>query len=315
MARVMKKVALLALPRVIAMDFSIAAHVLGGHPGFALHVAGRAGDAGPEDGVSIVPTHGLDAVDAADVVVVPGFGDPHVPPPDAYLEAIGRAARRGATVVGICTGTFAVAASGAADGRKVTAHWRYTEQLRELYPRTTVVEDVLYVEDGNLLTSAGAGAGIDVCLHLIRTTFGAGAELEVGRELISQPTRPGQQPQYVDVLSPPRADLAETRTWAMQRLQEPLSVDRLARHAAMSRRTFIRRFGEETGMPPARWLTLQRVLVARRLLETSDWSVERIAAASGMGTAANFRISFRRETGSLPSDYRRKHGVPADAKN
>lgn len=314
MPRVMQKAALLALPRVIAMDFSIAAHVLGEHPGFALQVAGRPGDAGPEDGVRIVPSHALDVVDTADVVVVPGFGDPHVPPPDVYVDAIGRAARRGATVVGICTGTFAVAASGATDGRKVTAHWRYTEQLRELYPGTTVVEDVLYVEDGNLLTSAGAGAGIDVCLHLIRTTFGVGSELEVGREIIAQPTRPGQQPQYVDVLSPPRAGLAETRTWAMQRLEQPLTVDELARHAAMSRRTFIRRFGEETGMPPVRWLTLQRVLVARRLLETSDWSVERIAAASGLGTAANFRISFRRETGSLPSDYRRRHRRAADVR-
>ncbi|MFE2977285.1 GlxA family transcriptional regulator [Streptomyces sp. NPDC059258] len=262
--------------------------------------------------MTIVPSHGLDLVDTADVVVVPGFGDPHVPPPDVYLDAIARAAQRGATVVGICTGTFAVAAGGAAKGRKIRAHWRYTEQLRELHPGTTVVEDVLYVEDGNLLTSAGAGAGIDVCLHLIRSTFGAGSELAVGREVIAQPTRPGRQPQYVDVLSPPRTDLAETRTWAMNCLEKPLNVDQLARHAAMSRRTFIRRFGEETGMPPIRWLTLRRVLTARRLLETSGWSVERIAAASGLGTAANFRISFRRETGSLPSDYRRRHRLAAD---
>lgn len=312
MPRVIQKVALLVLPRVIAMDFSIAAHVLGGHPGFELLVTGHAGHAGPEDGVTIVPSQPLAVVDDADVVVVPGFGDPHVPPPDVYLDAIADAARRGATVVGICTGSFALAASGITDGRKVTTHWQYTEQLRELYPDTTVVEDVLYLEDGNLLTSAGAGAGIDVGLHLIRNTFGVGSELAVSRELIAQPTRPGQQPQYVDVLSPPSADLAETRNWALQRLEQPLTVDQLARHATMSRRTFIRRFGEETGMPPVRWLTLQRVLVARRLLETSDWSVERIAAASGLGTAANLRISFRRETGLLPSDYRRRHRGASD---
>ncbi|MFI8528040.1 GlxA family transcriptional regulator [Promicromonospora sukumoe] len=306
------RVALLVLPRVIAMDFSIAAHVLGAHPGFEVLVAGHEGHAGPEDGVVIVPSHPLDVLDDVDVVVVPGFGDPHVAPPDVYLEAIARAAQGGAKVVGVCTGSFAMAASGITDGRKITAHWRYTAQLRELYPGTTVVDDVLYVEDGNLLTSAGAGAGIDVCLHLIRTLFGVGSELDVGRELAAGPARPGEQRQYVDVFTPPRADLAETRAWALERLDQPLTVDQLARHASMSRRTFIRRFGEETGMPPVRWLTLQRVLVARRLLETSDWSVERIAVASGLGTATNFRTSFRRETGSLPSDYRRRYRTAAD---
>lgn len=307
MPRAAHRVALLVLPRVIAMDFSIAAHVLGGHPGFELMMAGSEGYDGPDDGVVIVPTHSLDVLDVADVVVVPGFGDPHLDPPRVYLDAIARADRRGATMVGICTGTFALAASGVTTGRKVTAHWRYTDRLRQLHPGTTVIDNVLYVQDGNLFTSAGAGAGIDVCLHVIRTAFGVAAEVAAGRELIAEPARPGHQPQYVDVLSPPRADLAETRSWALRRLDQPLTVDQLARHAAMSRRTFIRRFGTETGMPPLRWLTLQRVLVARRLLETSDWSVERIAAASGLGTAANFRISFRRETGSLPSDYRRLH--------
>lgn len=307
MSQPVRKVALLVLPRVIALDFSIGAHVLGEHPGFDLMVAGVEGAAGPEDGVVIVPSHPLSVLDHADVVVVPGFGDPHVPPPGIYLEAIARAAERGATVVGICTGSFALAASGITSGRKVTTHWRYTEQLREQYPETTVVDDVLYIEDGNVLTSAGAGAGIDVCLHLIRSTFGVDAEVIAGREMIAAPVRAGQQPQYVDLFSPPRADLAATRMWALGRLEEALSVDQLARHATMSRRTLIRRFREETGMPPVRWLTMQRVLVARRLLETSDWSVERIASASGLGTAANFRISFRRETGMLPSVYRRLH--------
>lgn len=308
-----QRVAILVLPRVIAMDFSVAAHVLGEHPGFEVMVAGAEGHAGPEDGVVITPSHPLTVLEAADVVVVPGFGDPHVPPPQVFLDAIARAAERGATIVGICTGTFALAASGITTGRKVTSHWRYTEQLRAQYPGTTVVDDVLYLDDGNILTSAGAGAGIDVSLHLIRRTFGVDAELAAGRELVVEQARPGQQPQYVDLLSPPRADLAGTRSWAMQHLDQPLTVDQLARHATMSRRTFIRRFGEETGMPPLRWLTLQRVLVARRLLETSDWSIERIATASGLGTATNFRASFRRETGSLPSDYRRRHQGVADA--
>lgn len=302
-----RKIALLALPRVIALDYSIAANLLGAQPGYDLLVAGEPGHAGPEDGVLIVPAHPLSAVDDADVVVVPGFGDPHIPPPAVYLAAIARSAERGATMVGICTGTFALAASGITDDRQVTAHWRYTAQLQELFPRTKVVDNVLYVQDGNLLTSAGAGAGIDLCLHLIRTEFGVNAELAAGREFVAAPVRPGPQPQYLDALSPPGADLADTRSWALQRLGDALTIDELARRSAMSRRSFIRRFREETGMPPLRWLTLQRILVARRLLETSDWSVERIADATGMGTAANFRVIFRRETGSRPSEYRRAH--------
>lgn len=306
-----QKVAIVVMPRVIAMDLSIAAHVLGGQPGFDLMVVGHEGFAGPEDGVMIVPTHPLSAMESADVVVVPGYGDPEEPPPPVFLDAISRAADRGATVVGICTGTFALAASGITAGREVTTHWRYLDVLEELYPDTTVVSDVLYVRDGGLLTSAGAGAAIDACLHLIRTALGAAAELAAGQEIVAEPSAPGQPPRYVDVLAPPRAELSKTRSWALQRLDQPLSVDRLADHAAMSRRTFIRRFGEETGMPPMRWLTLQRVLVARRLLETSDWSIERIAAASGWGTAANFRLTFRREVGSLPSEYRRRHRAAA----
>lgn len=257
--------------------------------------------------MEIVASHPLSAVDDADIVVAPGFDDPHVDPPREYLDAISRAWARGATVVGVCTGTFALAASGITAGRKVTSHWRYTEPLRELHPDTTVVDNVLYVEDGNLLTSAGAGAGIDMFLHLIRTTAGAGAERLAGRDLVAAPTRGGQHRQYVDAPSAPRADLGATRSWALENLDRPLTVDELARHATMSRRTFIRRFGEETGMPPLQWLTLQRVLASRRLLETSDWTVERIAAASGLGSAANFRTTFRRETGQLPSDYRRLH--------
>ncbi|MFC0437148.1 GlxA family transcriptional regulator [Kutzneria buriramensis] len=302
-----RRVALLVLPRVIALDYSIAINILGEQRGYELFTGGEAGHAGPEDGVVIVPSHPLSAVEEADVVVVPGFGDPHIPPPEPFLDAIARSAERGATVVGVCTGTFALAASGITADRQVTTHWRYTAHLQELFPRTKVVENVLHIQDGNLLTSAGAGAAIDLCLHLIRTDFGVDAELAAGRDIVAGPARPGPQPQYLDVLTPPDADLSDTRGWALQRIAEPLTVDQLARHSAMSRRTFIRRFREETGLPPMRWLTLQRILVARRLLETSDWSVDRIADAAGMGTAANFRVIFRRETGSLPSDYRRAH--------
>jgi transcriptional regulator GlxA family with amidase domain len=311
-SRTGRTVAILAMPRVIALDYGIAANILGRQRGYDLMVCGEPRQPAPVEGVVVVPSHGLDAIGEADVVVVPGFEDPHVALPDAYLEAIARSADRGATVVGICTGTFAMAASGIATGRRVTTHWQYTAQLQTLYPTTKVVENVLFVEDGNLLTSAGAGAGIDLCLHLIRSDFGVDAERAAGKDVVASPARPGPQPQYVDVLSPPGSDLAATRVWAMEHLNEPITVNELARRSAMTRRTFIRRFRDDTGMPPMRWLTLQRILMARRLLETSDWSVDRIADVTGMGTAANFRVIFRRETGVPPSVYRRLHRTNGD---
>jgi transcriptional regulator GlxA family with amidase domain len=301
-----RRIALLVPPRVSALDYSIGVNILGDQPGYSVLSVGEPGVAS-DDGVVIVPSHPLSAADDADMIVVPGFGDPHLPPPDSYLDVIARGHGSGATVVGLCTGTFGLAFAGITADRRVTTHWRWSDQLRELFPDTKVVDNVLFVQDGNLLTSAGAGAAIDLCLHLIREDFGVDASHAAGREAIASPARLGPQPQYVDVLSPPGADLAATREWALSRLAQPLTVDALARHAAMSRRTFIRRFSEESGLPPMRWLTLQRILVARRLLETSDWSVDRIAGAAGMGTAANFRAIFRRETGSLPSDYRRTH--------
>lgn len=299
-----RTIAIVTLPGVITLDYSIAANILGEQPGYQVLVCGAATAA---TGVQIVPTHDLAAIDETDIVVVPGFDDPHVPPPDEYLDALARSFDRGATMVGICTGTFALAASGITDGRQVTAHWQYTAQLQELYPDTKVLENVLFVEDGNLLTSAGGGAGIDLCLHLIRSDHGVDAEQAAGKRFVAGPVRPGAHPQYIDALTPPRLDLARTRHWAMENLSRQVTVDGLARHSNMARRTFIRRFHDETGMSPMRWLTLQRVLLARRLLERSDWSVDRIADRSGMGTAANFRVLFRKETGLAPSEYRRLH--------
>ncbi|HEY0498563.1 MAG TPA: helix-turn-helix domain-containing protein [Kutzneria sp.] len=302
-----RRIALLVPPRVSALDYSIGVNLLGDQPGYELLSVGEPGQAGSEDGVVIVPSHPLSAASDVDMVVVPGFGDPHVPPPDPYLEAIAAAHDRGATVVGLCTGTFGLAFAGIIADRQVTTHWRWVDQLRELFPDTKVVDNVLFIQDGAILTSAGAGAAIDLCLHLIREDFGVDASQAASREAVASPARLGPQPQFTDVLSPPGAGLAATREWALSRLAQPLTVDAMARHAAMSRRTFIRRFSEETGLPPMRWLTLQRILVARRLLETSDWSIDRIADAAGMGSAANFRVIFRRETGSRPSDYRRTH--------
>ena len=162
---------------------------------------------------------------------------------------------------------------------------------------------------GKILTSAGGGAAIDACLHVIASDFGAAAAYEAGKHVVAGPARSGDQRQYVDVLTPPRSDLSATREWAMQNIGEPLTVKRLADHGNLPRRTFSLDFECETGIPPMRWVVLQRILSARRLLEESDWSVEVIAAATGFGTAANFRSAFRREVGTTPSTYRKSSGT------
>lgn len=296
-------VALVAVPRVIGLDFSIPAHILGGHPGYRLLVCGDERGAGP----GIAPDHPLTSIGETDIVVVPGYEEPAAPLPEEYLAPLREAADRGARLVAICTGAFALAQAGILDGREATTHWRFVRSLREQYPRVRVLENRLFVEEGKILTSAGAGAGIDACLHLIRTDFGEAAAHEAGKEVVVAPARDGFQPQYVDVLSAPRASLSATRGWVLEHLGEPITVQHMADHANLSRRTFIRRFERETGMSPMRWVANHRVLGARRLLETSDWAVERIAAATGFGTAANFRAVFRREVGTTPTEYRRLH--------
>jgi transcriptional regulator GlxA family with amidase domain len=280
-------VAILTMPRAIALDYSIPAHILGSHSGYKVHT-------------------GFETA-TADIVVVPGYERPEIPLSTAYLDAIRLSAERGARMVGICTGTFAMAASGILDKREVTTHWQYVSQLRSLYPLVKVIENKLFIEDGKILTSAGAGAGIDACLHVIRSDFGAAAAHEASKGIVAAPARNGGQSQYVDVLTPPRSDLSGTRAWVMENIGEPITVQRMAEHSNVPRRTFIRHFEIETGMSPMRWVILQRVLSARRLLEESDWSVEKIAAATGFGTAANFRSVFRREVGTTPSAYRKSY--------
>ena len=190
-------------------------------------------------------------------------------------------------------------------GRAATTHWRHTDRLRALHPEVDVVANRLFVEDGPIVTSAGAGAGIDACLHVVRSDFGSTAADGVAKEVVSPAPRAAEEPQYREVPSPGRESLRATREWVLDNVAAPLTVQRMADHSLLSRRTFVRRFTSETGVPPMRWVTLQRLHRARRLLETSDWSVERIAGASGFGTAANLRTLFRRELGVTPSAYRR----------
>ncbi|GAA3798034.1 GlxA family transcriptional regulator [Streptomyces chiangmaiensis] len=310
-------VAILVTPRVIALDFSIPAHILGGYDGYRVFVCSETADATTETDFGghralpvgaasgITPTHSLATAETADIVVVPGFEDPEIPIPEPYLDTLSRCADRGTRIAAICTGAFALAASGILNGKNVTTHWQYTSRLRRLFPAVKVLDNRVFVEDGNILTSAGGGAGIDACLHIIRTDYGAAAAHESGKEVVAAPVRSSEHHQYADVQTPPATSLSATRAWTMENIAEPITVQHMADHSNLPRRTFIRHFRTETGMPPMRWVTLQRILTARRLLERTDLSVEKIADATGFGTASNLRTHFKRELGTTPTVYRR----------
>lgn len=259
-------------------------------------------------GVTMRASAGLSALGRAGTIVIPGWRNPDERPPEALLRALRAAHARGARLATICSGVFVLAAAGLLDGRRVTTHWRYVERLRATYPQVKVEPDVLYVDEGDILTSAGSAAGIDLCLHLVRCDHGADVVNQVARRLVVSPHRDGGQSQYVP--APVRAEttggLATVLEWAQRRIGEALSVEQLARRAAMSPRTFARRFRHETGTTPHRWLTHQRLLCAQRLLEVSSDSIEEIAATVGLQTAATLRLHFRRALRTTPTAYRRR---------
>ncbi|MEU8714028.1 helix-turn-helix domain-containing protein [Streptomyces sp. NPDC048663] len=260
------------------------------------------------DGLSYHVAHGLDALEWAEIVFVPGyrFPDRNDPPP-AVVEALLAAHRRGARVAAISTGAFALAATGLLDGRRATTHWHYTRSLAERHPLVRVDENVLFVDEGSVLTSAGAASGIDLCLHILRGDLGVAASNHAARRLVAAPYRSGGQAQYVprSVPEPLGERFAATREWALHRLAEPLTLDALARNAGVSARTFSRRFVADTGYTPMQWVMRARIDLARELLERSERSVEQIAGDVGLGTGANLRLHFQRILGTTPSDYRR----------
>jgi transcriptional regulator GlxA family with amidase domain len=305
----MHHVAVLALADVVAFDLSTPAQVFGNEPGrYAFTACGvRAGSVPSTTGFAIDVPRGLDAVAEADTVLVPGLRPPQWPPPAAALDALRAAHARGARVASICTGAFVLAQAGLLDGRRATTHWAHAERLARRYPAVTVDPGVLYVDEGDVLTSAGVAAGIDLCLHLVRRDHGAEVANAVARRIVVAPHRDGGQAQFVEAPLPPASDrgLQATRAWAAQRLRDPLTVAALARHAACSERTFARRFRAETGTTPLQWLLGQRVLHARRLLEATDLPVEHVADEAGFGTAASLRSHFRRATATTPLAYRR----------
>ncbi len=263
-------------------------------------------------GYEMVADASLSALREADTVVVPGWQPPGAPASPAVLEELRAAHRRGARIAAICTGAFVLAQAGLLDGRRATTHWRQTARLAAAFPAVRVAADVLYVDHGDVATSAGTGAGIDLCLHLVRCDHGAAYATQIARSMVLPPRRDGSQLQYAVRPEQARADesLAPLLEWAASRLGSELTVSRLAERAGLSNRTLARRFTEQLGTSPGQWLLGQRIDAARELLERTDLPVEAIATRVGLSSAVNLRRRFRAVLGATPGAYRRTFGEP-----
>jgi transcriptional regulator GlxA family with amidase domain len=259
-------------------------------------------------GAQLVPDNGLDGLIGADVVAVPAVAGAPEDYPREALEALRAAHEAGSTVLTVCSGVFIAGAAGLLDGRRVTTHWMHADELARRYPTAIVDRNVLFVDDGDLVTSAGTAAGIDASLHLVRRELGSAVTNIIARRMVVPPQRDGGQRQYIDQPIPARCSegFAPQLDWILANLEAPHTVATLARRASMSSRTFARRFVEETGTTPMQWVTDQRVLYARRMLEETDLDVDRIAERVGFGNATLLRHHFRRIVGVTPSDYRRR---------
>ncbi|WP_433263897.1 GlxA family transcriptional regulator [Actinosynnema sp. CS-041913] len=251
-------------------------------------------------GASLVPEHGFDVLDDADLIAVPACEIR-----DAYPRALLDALSRADLLLSVCSGSFLLGAAGRLDGRRCTTHWRHADELAERFPEAKVDPDVLFVDDGDIITSAGTAAGIDACLHLVRRELGATVATTIARRMVVAPQRDGGQRQFIRPTTVQAESLQPTLAWMLDRLDTEHTVADLADHARMSARTFARRFAAETGTTPHRWLTTQRVLCARQLLEETQLSVEDIAGRCGFGTAALLRHHFNAVVGLAPKDYRR----------
>lgn len=307
-------VAVLVLPDVVAFDLVLATHVFGTkrpHGDVAKYrvivCAETQGLVPMGNGIPIGVDHGLEALAEADTVVVPGRADADEPVPEPVLEALRAAGARGARMVSICTGTFVLAQAGLLDGRRVTTHWGWAERLAAQHPSLSVDPRVLYVDDGRVLTSAGMAAGLDLCLHIVRSDHGAEVANAIARRMVIAPHRAGGQAQFIDQPMPVTRDetLQRTQRWVLERLAEPLGVEAMARQANTSVRHFTRRFQAEFGITPLRWLLQERVRLAQRLLEQTDLSVQRIAERAGFGSAVSLRRHFAEVVGTTPLGYRR----------
>jgi transcriptional regulator GlxA family with amidase domain len=308
----MHRIAVVAVPPVTVFDLSIPdvvfpAVLVDGSPVYEVLICTPSPGVVPgTNGLGVVIAHGLDVVPSADTVVVTGTGartgaDPRV------LEVLRAAAAGGKRVASICTGAFVLAQAGLLDGRPATTYWQYSAEMRARFPSVDLRPDVLFVDDGSILTSAGLAAGLDLCLHMIRLDHGAVAANAVARLAVVAPVRPGGQAQFIETPLPAErgVSLASTREWALSRLDSVLSLADLASYARMSTRTLTRRFREETGLSPLQWLLHQRVDRARELLEATDLPISQVARLSGLGTPESLRLHLLRRNGMTPSAYRR----------
>jgi transcriptional regulator GlxA family with amidase domain len=311
----MHRIVFVVIAPVMAHDLAVATAVLGearvdGGPAYELRiVAAEPGRVASFAGPDLVIADGLSGLAGAHTLFVVG-GGPEAEPGEEVLQAVKAAHAAEARLVASCTGAFVLARAGLLDGRRATTHWNLLDELARRFPAVRVERDALYVEDGRVLTSAGAAAVIEICLHLIRTDHGSAVAAEAARQLVAAPARPADQPQLVAPAPRPsvggaeRRGLAETRAWAQGRLDEPVSLAELASHAKVSPRTFTRRFRAETGLSPLRWLLEQRIDLARQLLETTELTMDRVAERSGLGSADSLRMHFVRTEGVTPSAYR-----------
>jgi len=314
----MHKVAVLALDQVYPFELGIPARVFGtartpdGKPAYEVLACTVDGNPVPTNGgFAVSVDHSAELLATADTVVIPPFAPPHsiyrdgtLPAPVAEALAL---VGPGTRLVTICTATFVLAAVGRLDGRPATTHWAFTDAFRTFFPRVKLDPKVLFVDDGEILTSAGAAAGIDLCLHILRRDLGSEEANRVARHCVVPPWRDGGQAQYIErpMPQPSIATTGPTRAWALDRLERPLPLAELAAHASLSVRTFTRRFRDEVGLSPNQWLTQQRVDLARTLLETTDLPVDAIAHRCGFGTGTSLRQHFHTTVGVPPLTYRR----------
>ncbi|HEY6619685.1 MAG TPA: transcriptional regulator FtrA [Steroidobacteraceae bacterium] len=264
-------------------------------------------------GMRMTAANGLERLHAAGTIVIPGWEGIDVPVPRSIVDALRGAHARGARLLSICSGAFVLAATGLLDGKRATTHWRYAEELQRRYPKVHVDANVLYVDEGSVLTSAGSAAGLDLCLHLVRRDYGSAIANQVARRLVIPPHRDGGQAQFVERPVEDRErksgqakSLSALLDKIRKRPAEPWRISELARLAAMSERTFMRRFRAATGLSPADWVTRARVDAARELLENTGLSIDHIAERCGLGTPTTLRHHFRKKVGVSPARYRKR---------
>ncbi len=307
-------VVVIAYEGLCTFEFGIIIELFGLHrpeldPWYRLRVAGV--DEGPlkaTGGICVEVPFSLRILDRAGTIIVPGWRSPDAPVPGALVRKLQKASREGARIVSVCSGVFVLAAAGLLDGKRAATHWRYAAALAQRYAAISIDKDVLYVDEGNIITSAGSAAGIDMGLHLIHRDFGATVANSVARRLVVPPHREGGQKQFIDTpvaRSEGEAPLAGLLDRLRETLSDPHTVDSMATSSNMSTRTFARRFKAATGTTPHRWLQRERARLAQELLETTALPLDRIAESSGFGDSQLLRLHFKRVVGTAPSDYRK----------